>query len=103
MAIQPITRAEEAKLPTFRTHREARLFFRARYGSAFQIEDSFMAGEGADATVVYIYSLVLDKHEFEEGRRRLIEGALGDDGAERFLRSYQTIEIGFAGSVHVVH
>lgn len=104
MRIKGITREDEARLPRFESHAEARTYFSAKYGDdAFQIEDSFVVGEDDDATIVYRYSLVLDRDAFEEGRRRLMQGSLQGEGAMRFLRSYQTVEVSLEGSVHVIH
>lgn len=104
MEIKKITREDEAKLPVFRSHQQARSYFVAKYGDAFQIEDSFVVKKSADdATVIYRYALVLDQDAFEEGRRRLIQGTLGDEGASKFLASYQSLEVSLEGSVHVIH
>ncbi len=87
MRIKAITREDEAKLPHFSSHAEARTYFSAKHGDdAFQIEGSFVVGEGDDATIVYRYSLVLDRDAFEEGRRRLMQGALQGEGALKFLQ-----------------
>ncbi len=103
MEIKKITREEEAKLPRFRTHREARLWFTIKYGDAFQIEDSFVVGEGDDATICYRYALVLNREVYEKGLRQLAQGSMGDAGADEFLRSYQSIEIMLDGNVHIIH
>ena len=103
MRIKGITREDEAKLPRFGSLAEARAYFSARYGDdAFRIEESFVVGEGDDATVIYRFALVLDRDAYEEGRRRLMLGSL-DEGALKFLQSYQVIEVSLEGSVHVIH
>lgn len=101
MEIRKITRDDEAKLPHFNTHREARMFFLVKYGEAFQIEDSFVVGEGADATVCYRYALILDREAYEKGLRTLAQGSMTD--ADDFLKSYQSIEIMLDGDIHVIH
>ena len=101
MEIKRITREDEAKLPRFRPHREARDYFKARFGDAFELEESFIVGEGADATLCYRYSLVLDRGACEKGIRQLTQGSQADAGD--FLASYQTIEVMLDGSVHVIH
>ena len=101
MEIKEITREEEAKLPIFRSHQAAREFFEAKYGNASQIEDSFIVGEGDDATICYGYALVLQRKVYEEGLRQLAWGSMAN--ADEFLRSYQTIVIMLEGGVHVIH
>lgn len=101
MEIREITREDEAKLPNFNSHRDARVFFEARYHDAFQIEDSFIVGEGDDATICYRYALILNRKVYEEGLRQLTRGSMAN--ADEFLRSYQPIEIMLNGDVHVIH
>lgn len=101
MKIRKITREDEAKLPSFRSHREARMWFAIKYGDAFQIEDSFVVGEGDDASVCYRYALILDRKAYEKGLRTLAQGSMTN--ADDFLKSYQSIEIMLDGDVHVIH
>lgn len=103
MEIREITREDEAKLPNFNSHRDARVFFEARYCDAFQIEDSFIVGEGDDATICYRYVLILNREAYEKGLRQLAQGSMGDAGASEFLSSYQPIEIMLDGNVRVIH
>ena len=113
MEIKKITREDEAALPRFRTHREARLWFTIKYGDAFQLEESFAVGEHEGATICYRYALVLDREVYERGLRQLAQGSMGarsnedtapeNVGADEFLRSYQSIEVMLDGSVHVIH
>lgn len=101
VAIDKITREAEAALPKFRSHREARLWFKVKYGDAFEIDDSFVAGEGSESTICYRYNLILDRGLYEEGLRQLAQGSMMD--AMDFLASYQSIEIMLDGNVHVIH
>ena len=101
MEIRKITREDEAKLPHFNSHREARMFFVIKYGDAFQIEESFVVGEGDGASICYRYALILDKKAYEKGLRTLAQGSMTN--ADEFLKSYQSIEIMFDGDVHVIH
>ena len=101
MKIKKITRKAEAVLPRFRSHREARLWFKVKYGDAFEIDDSFIVGEGEDASICYRYNLVLDREVYERGMRQLVQGSMSDAGD--FLGSYQSIEIMLDGHVHVIH
>ena len=117
MEIRKISREAAAALPRFRSHREARLWFKLKYGDAFEIDDSFAVGEGSAATVCYRYSLILDREVYERGLLLLMRGeldggsggprtALGECrgiGAGDFLESYQTIEVMLDGSIHVIH
>ena len=111
MVIRAITREEEAELPTFRSHQAARDYFVAKYGDAFEIEDSFIVGQGDDATICYRYNLVLNREVYERGVRELMRGIMTDMpssstagvSAMEFLASYQSIEIMLEGDVHVIH
>lgn len=97
--IEKITREAEAALPRFRSHREARLWLKLRYGDAFELEESFVVGD--DEMICYRYSLVLDREVYEKGVRQLVQGSMSDAGD--FLASYQAIEVMLDGSVHVIH
>ena len=116
MEIRKISREDETALPRFRSHREARLWFKLKYGDAFEIDDSFAVGEGSAATVCYRYSLILDREVYERGLHLLMRGELDGGfgpqsarggrrgiGAGDFLESYQSIEIMLDGSVHIIH
>ena len=100
MEIKKITREEAAKLPLFKSYAESRKYFKSKYGDAFQLEESFIVGEGADATVCYRHSLILNRGEYEKGVRQLASGSMADAGD--FLASYQTIEIMLNGEIHVI-
>ena len=100
MEFWPIAREEAARLPHFRSHQEARLWFKNRYGDAFQLDDSFVVGGGERETIVYRYNLILDRSAYEEEMRKLMEGSLKD--ASRLLSSYQSLEINLEGAVHIV-
>ena len=100
MEIKKITREEAAKLPLFKSYAESRKYFKSKYGDAFQLEESFIVGDGANATVCYRYSFVLDRDVYEKGIRQLASSSMADAGD--FLASYQTIEIMLNGDVHVI-
>ena len=100
MEFQPITREEAARLPRFSSHQGARLWFKNKYGDAFQLDDSFIVGEGEGETVVYRYNIILDRSAYEEEMGKLMEGSLKD--ASRLLSSYQSLEINLEGAVHIV-
>ena len=101
MAIQAITREEEAKLPRFRSHREAKMYFSIKYGDAFEINEGFAVGEGDNATICHRCNLILNREIYDRGMRELTQGSMADAGD--FLASYQSIEIMLDGSVHVIH
>ena len=94
MVIRAITREEEAELPIFKS-------YQAKFGDAFEADDSFIVGQGDDATICYRYNLILDREVYERGVRELMRGSMSDAGD--FLASYQSIEIMLEGSVHIVH
>ena len=87
MEIRKITREDEAKLPRFNTHREAKMFFAIKYGD--------------DTSICYRYALILNREAYENGLRTLAQGSMTD--ADDFLKSYQSIEIMLNGTIHVIH
>lgn len=93
-----ITREEEAKIPSFISHDEARKWFKEKYGDNFMMTSS----ELIDGQKCYFYNLILDRNVFEVGQRELKkEGFMKD--ALTFLGSYQSIQIFEDGSIHIVH
>ena len=49
MEIEKTTREEAARPPLFKSHAESRKYFKSKYGIAFQLEDSFVVEEDAEA------------------------------------------------------
>lgn len=93
-----ITRQEEAALPKFKSHMEARQYFKDRYKGEFALASS----EEIGGRVIYFYHLVFDIEEYWKGQKALLEkGYVSDQG--QFMDSYQTIEIDEDGRVHIVH
>lgn len=92
-----ITRQEEAEIPLFNSHTEAREWFKDRYGDAFMLTDSELVG----TEICYFYYLILDRAVFEEEVKKLHSGTMTD--SLKFLNSYQNIQIMDGGSVHIVH
>ena len=96
--IKPISREEEANLPTFKDAEEGYRYFRDKYGKDFAFQKIESAGNGER----YWYChLIIDREVYEQGMRTLagINPSLGLE----FLKSYQTIEIMESGHVHIVH
>ena len=93
-----ISRDEEAKLPDFSSHQEARNYFKELYREQFVLNGS----ELIDGRKVYFYHLILDTEHYQEGMEVLkTDGYMKD--AMQFLISYQPIEISEDGSVHIIH
>ena len=97
MMIQKITREEEARIPAFQSHQEAREWFERKYKDAFIL----IGSEAAGSQKCFFYDLILNRKEYEEGQRQLRSGQMKD--ALRFLNAYQNIQIFEDGSVHIVH
>ena len=96
--IKKITREEEAKLPLFGGHSEAREWFKGQYGDDFMLTGSETYGQDK----CYFYDLILDREVYEREQKKLYEGRISD-GAIAFLNSYQSIQIHETGEVHIVH
>lgn len=94
---EKISREEEAKIPRFESHKEARKWFVMKYGDDFEYCTSEIYGE----EICYFYNLILDREVYEAENRKLIERRLGD--AMALLNSYQSIEIMTTGAVHIIH
>lgn len=95
--VQKITRREEAELPSFNSHEEARAYFKERYGTDFiMVGSETMMGE-----MCYFYYILLDRDAFEEGTRKIQAGI--HDASLEYLESHQPVQISADGSVHIVH
>ena len=105
MKFDRISRKEEYKLPSFKSHAEAREYFKNIYGHNFQMIDS---QEYSDCKI-YFYRLILDMEQYMSCIRELQEtNVLVDDGTDtclafRFITSYQSVEIYEDGRIHIVH
>lgn len=106
-----ISREEEARLPGFSSHVEAREHFSRKYGASFVAIDSFPLG---DKRICYEYHLVLDREAYARGMRALYKLSQGEAESStssspgttsgiQLLHSYQKIEIMDDGSVHILH
>ena len=92
-----ISRQEEAEIPRFDSHKEARKWFVMKYGDDFEYCTSEIYGN----EICYFYNLILDREIYEEENRKLIDGRKSDGLA--LLNSYQSIEIMTTGSIHIIH
>lgn len=93
-----ITREDEAQIPSFNSHAEARAWFKDKYGDAFQLFET----NTVDGVEWYFYYLILDREVFKQGQAELKEGKMMSDPM-KFLGSHQSIEINQHGHIHVVH
>lgn len=107
--VRKISREDEARLPTFSSHAEARKHFVGKYGDNFAAVDSFLIN---DERICYEYHLVLDRDAYTKGMRALYKSTRGSTdsstssdiaSADQLLHSYQKIEIMDDGSVHILH
>lgn len=94
---QKISREEDAKLPVFDSHEEARAYFKEGYGADFiMVGSETIMGEKC-----YFYYILLDRVAFEEGTRKIQAGI--HDASLKYLESHQPVQIMESGSVHIVH
>ncbi|TWT06401.1 hypothetical protein FQV26_00880 [Planococcus sp. CPCC 101016] len=94
--IQWISKQEEAELPAFKSHEEARDYFEEKYGEKFVFEESSTASDGW----CFFYRLITDEEAYIKGVSEL--NATGNIGIE-FMNSYQPIQIMEDGSIRIVH
>ena len=93
-----ISREEESKLPKFKSHQEAREYFKNIYGANFQLEDT---GEW-DGEKLYFYKLILDMETYIDMIEELKMNGMVAMNEKRAFCS-QDIQISESGSVHIVH
>ncbi|WP_088006845.1 hypothetical protein [Indiicoccus explosivorum] len=91
-----IGRREEAGLPRFKSHEEARTFFEERFGERFVFEE---ATDEAGSRC-FFYRLITDKEAYIRGAEEL--NSTGYVGKE-FLDSYQPVRIMENGGLQVIH
>jgi len=94
--MQGISRQEEAELPIFKSHEEARSYFEEKYGEKFVFEESSNTDEG----ICFFYRIIKDEEAYIKGVTDL--NANGTVGME-FKNSYQPIQIMGNGSIRIVH
>lgn len=95
--VKKISRNEEASLPNFKSHKEAREYFKNIYGDSFQMTDSGFI----DGMKIYFYKLILNSDVFWNGVKELKEK--GFVSGVEFVLSSQEIEIWEDGRIHILH
>ena len=93
-----ISRDEEALLPKFNSHDEARIFFKGKYGDDFQMTGS----DTFDDEKIYFYKLILDRKTHQEMHKELRRNGFCGMTKERMFCT-QSIQIMEDGGVHIVH
>lgn len=93
-----ISREEEYALPKFKSHQEARAYFKDKYGEDFQLMDS----DVIDGEKIYFYKLILNKEALEEMYRQIEEKGYAS-GTTEMMFSSQDIQIWENGGIHIVH
>ena len=93
-----ISRQDEAKLPAFDSHENAREYFKDKYGDNFVMADSKIIGNDK----IYFYHLILDSQRYYDGFNKLREDSIIVDSLD-FMNSYQTVELFEDGRIHVIH
>lgn len=93
-----ISREEEHQLPRFKSHDEARKYFKDKYSDSFQLmESDIMGGEK-----IYFYKLILDREAYYDMIAKLESNGVVPM-SERYLFCTQNIQISEDGRVHIVH
>jgi hypothetical protein len=92
-----ISRKEEYELPEFKSHDEARAYFKEKYGDNFQMMDS----DYIDGKKIYFYKLIVNKKEWEKGIKEMQEN--GYTSGMGFAMAAQPIEIWEDGGIHIIH
>lgn len=93
-----ISREEEYNLPQFKSHEEARSFFKDKYGDDFQMTDS----SEIDGEKIYFYKLILNRKAYKEFNEQLRENGYAKMNKEMMFSS-QDIQIFESGHIHIVH
>lgn len=93
-----ISREEEHALPEFKSHTEARAYFKEKYGDDFQMTGS----DTIDGEKIYFYKLILDRKAHKELMDQLMTKGYGAMTKE-MLFSSQDIQIWETGGIHIVH
>ena len=94
-----ISREEESKIPEFKSHAEARKYFKDKYGNDFQMTDSF---EVEDIGKIYAYKLILNREVYMDMIKEMNKNGFVPMTKERMFCT-QDIQITEDGRVHIVH
>lgn len=97
---QKISREEEAKIPQFHSHEEAKAWFEDRYGEDFILTGTEYLGQEQEKC--YFYYLILDWKEYMKGLKEVRINHNMAAGLD-FLYSHQPVQIMENGSIHIVH
>lgn len=94
-----ITKKFEANLPVFRSHEEAREYFKAEFGNDFVLHEPRHSYDEK----IFIYHLILDRVSYEKGIKKFQERkwSLADNDCYNFLFSYQPVQIDEDGNVYI--
>lgn len=93
-----ISREEESKMPEFKSHTEARKYFKDRYGDDFQLMDS----DDCSGEKIYFYKLILNKKLYMDMMEEINSKGFCSMSKERMFSS-QDIQISENGNIHIVH
>lgn len=93
-----ISREEEHQLPDFKSHSEARKYFKDKYGDNFQLMDS----DSSSGEKIYFYKLILNKKAYMDMQKEMNSKGYATMSEERMLSS-QDIQIFEDGKIHIVH
>lgn len=97
-----ISRQEEAQIPEFNSHDEARAYFKEKYGNKFIMIDSTVI----DGMKLYFYDLVVNEEAYllmQEKKRQSPIMLDVDTITEEMFFSSQRIEIFENGRIHILH
>lgn len=97
-----ISRTEEANIPQFSSHEEARAYFKELYGTNFMMIDSTVV----DGMKLYFYDLILNKEAYilmQEKKRQSPVMLDTSTITEEMFFSSQRIEIFENGNIHILH
>lgn len=93
-----ISREEEAKLPSFKSHNEARKFLKDKYGDDLELIDS----DFIDGQKIYFYKLILNKEVYLDMIESMNKGIIIEMNEERLFCT-QDIQIFENGHLHIIH
>ncbi|MCZ1269259.1 MULTISPECIES: hypothetical protein [Paenibacillus] len=92
-----LSRKFEADLPLFKSHEEARTFFKGLFGDQFMLQGS----EGIGADKIYFYTIIHNRLAWEKGITELTES--GSTSGIEFAMSSQDVQLNSDGRLHIVY
>ena len=93
-----ISREEESRLPEFKSHDEARKYFKDKYGDDFQLIDS----DTSSGEKIYFYKLILNREVYMDMLKEMNKNWFVPMTEEKMFCT-QDIQITEEGMVHIVH